>query len=198
MSTNRANNWENHFREHPENEASNQTIDELMQLFNQDATVEACLINAVEEKNTVFMVKTPLSGGITFIHHITKLGGTRSSKEKKIFALVGTAESAYPAQSTKEILFDTFETKTPSWTAISSAEETTPLEDLPARSKKSLRPAIPLPPFLAAALSDLGGASVIDLLDETLRRIGEFDSSQADDSPHPKAAENLKPIVFWL
>ena len=194
----RSNNWRNFFHDNPENKASNETIDTLMELFGQDTSLDDCLSNGIEEQNTIFMTKAPFSGDIAFLHHVSKIGGTRTSRDKKIFALVGVGDSCYPAQLTKEALFEPFESKTPTWAAISTADELTNIDNLPARSRKTLRPCMPLPPFLASALIDMGTASPNDLLIETLRRIKSFDQAIGEDDSLPKASDHLQLIALWL
>ena len=198
MPTSLANNWENHFRGIPNMEESNKTSDELMQLFDRESSIDDCLSNATEEKDTVFMVKAPFSNNIVFLHHISKLGGTRTNKNETIFALMGTSAKALPAQTNKETLFTSFEAKTPTWTAIYDADDDMDLKSLPARSKRTFRPCIPLPPFLSTAFIDMGGASTIDLLEEAIRCINEYDTTHAEDEAYPKAANVLQLIPLWL
>ena len=54
------------------------------------------------------MVKAPFLNHIVFLHHISKLGGTRTNKNETIFALMGTSTKALPAQTKKETLFTPF------------------------------------------------------------------------------------------
>ena len=53
VPTSLANNWKNHFCGIPNMEESNNTIDELMQLFDRESSIDDCLSNATEEKDTV-------------------------------------------------------------------------------------------------------------------------------------------------
>ena len=153
-----SNNWEKHFRDNPENGLSNRTMDVPMDLFDQYTSLENYLSNGIEDQNTVFMVKAPFSGHTTFIHHISKIGGRRTFLEEKVFTLVGTNDSSFPAQTTKEAFFESFDVKTPSWTAISSADESMDIDKLPARPKKILRPCMPLPLSWPQLSSTWGGS----------------------------------------
>jgi len=48
MSNILANNWENHFKDHPSNEGSNKTMSELFLSFNLTSP-DDCLASAIEE-----------------------------------------------------------------------------------------------------------------------------------------------------
>ena len=99
------NNWDNHFKNNPTNEDNNKTMDQLIALFAPTIDLENCLANSLNEQYTIFMGKTPNANHIIFFHHVTKLGGTRTMPDKKIFILVGTDSTAFPAQASKQSLF---------------------------------------------------------------------------------------------
>ena len=77
MPITQSNNWENHFRDNPENEVSNRTSDALMRNFHQDVSVDDYLANGIEEQDTVLIMKALYSSHVTFIYHISKLSGMR-------------------------------------------------------------------------------------------------------------------------
>ena len=93
MPTILANTWENHFSANHSNEASNKSMSALFLSFNHQKTVEACISTASEEVDTIFIAKAPISNHIMFLHHFTKLGGTRTNPDEKYFVLVGTGSS---------------------------------------------------------------------------------------------------------
>ena len=99
------NNWENHFKDNPINEENDKTMDQLIVLFAPTVKLDTCLANSLNEQDTVFMGKTPKANHIIFFHHVTKLGGTRTMPDKKIFILVGTDSTAFPAKASKGSLF---------------------------------------------------------------------------------------------
>ena len=102
----------NHFRDNSDNEASNKTINKLIQFSSLEPNPEDCMKNGIEEEDTIFMVKAPFAGHITILHHITKIGGIRRARNKTILALIGTSEETYPALTDEKTLFKPFELKT--------------------------------------------------------------------------------------
>ena len=107
MPTILENNWENFFKDHTSNEQSNKTMDALLDGFKPAKTFVYCLQSAIEEKETVFISKAPVTNHIMFLHHFTKIGGACTIPTSRIFSLIGTNESAFPDQLNKEILFST-------------------------------------------------------------------------------------------
>ena len=113
MSRILSNNWENYFKDHPSNEASNKTMDELFTNFNL-TTSSACLASTIEEQDTVLLAQAPITNHIFFLHHLQMLGGTRTSPTTKHFALSGYGPSAYLIQVTDESLFAESDHQVPS------------------------------------------------------------------------------------
>ena len=80
-------------------------MDQLIALFAPTVDLNNCLANNLKEQDTIFMGKNPNANHIIFFHHVTKLGGTRTMPDKKIFILVGTDSTAFPDQASKQSLF---------------------------------------------------------------------------------------------
>ena len=91
-----ANNWENHFKENPTNEDNIKTMDQLIDLFAPNITIYDCLYNSLKEQDTVFMAKAPNSDHIIFFHHVTNLGGTRTTPDVKTSILVWMESVDFP------------------------------------------------------------------------------------------------------
>jgi len=203
MPTILANNWENFFKDHPSNEQSNKTMEALLDGFKTAKSLADCLQFAIEEKETVFIAKAPVTNHIMFLHHFTKIGGTRNMPTPRIFALIGANESAFPGQLNKEILFSTTTTKFAPWaslTAITDADSISAVAVRNNAANKEIRNCIPLPPFMASALIDQGGTSIDDLIVAALTSIKAFDTANEDnpDPNFPKADTVCQPIVNWL
>ena len=199
MPSTLANNWENHFKDRPSNELSDKTMEALLESFANNKSLDDCLISALEEKDTVFMAKAPITGHIMFLHHFTKIGGTRTMPTTRIFTLVGTEETAFPAQINKEVLFETTTTKFPVWTQLTALTDPDGVASVTTRANataKTVRNCIPLPPFLASALIDQGGHSIPDLIITALTSIRVFDDAHKDEADFVKADPVCQPIVF--
>ena len=95
------NNWDNHFKNNPTNEDNDKTMDQLIELFAPTVNLDNCLANSLNEQDTVFLGKTPNDNHIIFFQDIIKLEGTKTMPDEKIFILVGTDSTAFPAQSSK-------------------------------------------------------------------------------------------------
>ena len=106
-----ANNWENHVKDHPSNNLSNKMVVSFFSCFSTKKSLDDCLFSAIEEKHTNLMAQAPITSYIMFLHHFTKVGGTRTMPTTRIFALIGTDEVAFPAQINKEVLFESTTTK---------------------------------------------------------------------------------------
>ena len=162
-----ANNWENFFKENPLNEESNRTMQQLFELFGANQNFAQCLESAINEQDTVFMAKAPISNHIIFLHHLTKVGGTRITPTKHLFAHVGTGSIAYPGHVTEASLFTPHDSQVPTWATLKTVDSIAAITALTIRANatlKSFRPIVPLPPFLATVLIDEGGSSIPDLL----------------------------------
>ena len=103
------NNWEKHIKEKPTNKDNNKTMDQLIALFAPTVDLNTCIANSLNEQDTVFMGKTPNANHIIFFHHVTKLEGNMTMPDEKIFILVGTNSTAFPAQASKESLLSPVE-----------------------------------------------------------------------------------------
>ena len=190
MPSTLANNWENHFKDRPSNQLSNKTMSALLESFDNDKSLDHCLTTALEETDTIFMAKAPISGHIMFLHHFTKAGGTRTMPTTRTFILVGTEETAFPAQINKEALFDTTTTKSPAWTHLTALTDPEGVASVTIRTNaatKTIRNCIPLPPFLASALVNQGGHSIPDLIITAMTSIRAFDESHKDEANFVKA-----------
>jgi len=203
MSSILSNNWENFFKDRPSNELSDKTMADLFSSFNAGKSLDECLSAAIEEQDTVFLAKALITNHIMFLHHFSKVGGTRTMPTARVFALVGTGESAFPAQLNKEVLFNTTDTKYPTWASFTSLKDSADVSKITIRanaSNKAIRNCIPLPPFLAAALIDQGGASIPDLITCAITSIRAFDEAHKDDSDVNffKADTACQNIVYWL
>ena len=182
MPTILANTWENHFSANHSNEASNKSMSALFLSFNHQKTVEACISTATEEVDTIFIAKAPISNHIMFIHHFTKLGGTRTNPDEKYFVLIGTGSSAYPTQTTKASCFDSSAGHPVStWASVTALTDAVSVFALTTRAnftQKIFRNCFPLPPFIATALmaSDL---SIPEMIITTVAKIRAFDEEHA-------------------
>ena len=74
--------------------------------FGAGVTTLSCLTTELEEPNIIFLAKAPITNNIMFIHHFTSIGGTRTMPISRLFFLSGTTYHAFPAQISKESLFD--------------------------------------------------------------------------------------------
>ena len=201
MHSTLANNWENHFKDRPSNELSNKTMPALLESFANSKSLDDCLTSALEEQDTVFMAKAPISGHIMFLHHFTKIGGTRTMPTARIFVLIGTEESAFPAQINRESLFDTTTTKFPVWAHLTTLTDPEGVADVTIRAnaaEKIIRNCTPLPPFLASALIDQGGHSIPALIITALTSIRAFDEAHKDEENFVKVDLVCQQIVYWL
>ena len=201
MSNILANNWENHFKDHLSNEASNKTMSELFLSFATRSTVANCLKAAIEEKPTLFMVRIPNPHHVLFLHNFTKLGGTRTNPDIKLFALVGTGTTAYPAHVTQETMFQDTDIQVPTWTqfnALTNADDVNTMTTRANSAAKHVRPCCPIPPFLATILVNQGGMSIPDLILATMARIRSYDAEHADDEAFEKADTHCQALVHWL
>ena len=128
-----ANNWENHLKDDPSNEFSNKTMDKLFEAFGPTKDPATCMIEALSEQQTVFLAQAPISNHILFLHHFSKIGGTRMEPDKKHFVLVGTGSHAYPAQ-VNESIFDTSTAKVPAWNSFTALADADAVKTLTARA----------------------------------------------------------------
>ena len=193
-----SNNWENYFGDHPSNETSNKTMADLFLSFGVRTSAQNCMNTAIAEQETVFMIRSPLTNHIMFLHHFTKLGGTRTMPISRLFALVGAGPLAYPAHVSQETLFVDTEVQVPTWAHLTDLADADEINDLVANISTRIRPICPLPPFLAAVLLDQGGMSIPALIMTALARIRSFDEEHADDNTFPSADTHCKPIIHWL
>ena len=138
------NNWENHFKGNPMNKDNNKTMDHIINLFAPNITIDDCLSNSQKEKDTVFMAKAPNSDHIIFFHHITSIGGTRTTPDAKTFVLVGMDSVAFPAQVSMESLFVSVDHAVPAWnvfTAITGPNQSTNLNPRANAAERVFAPA---------------------------------------------------------
>ena len=159
MTTIMANNWENHLKDDPSNEFSNKTMDKLFEAFDLTKIPSPCMIEAISKQQTVFLAQAPISNHILFLHHFSKIDGTRMEPDTKYFVLVGTGSSAYPAQ-VDESIFDKSTAKVPAWNSLIALADPDVVGTLVARANatdKDFRKCIPIPPFLATHLIHKGG-----------------------------------------
>ena len=200
MTTTMANNWENHLKDDPSNEFSNKTMDKLFEAFGPTKDPATCMIEALSEQQTVFLAQAPISNHILFLHHFSKIGGTRMEPDKKHFVLVGTGSHAYPAQ-VNESIFDTSTAKVPSWNSFTALADADAVKTLTTRANamdKEYRNCIPLPPFLATHLIHQGGSSIPELIMTAMTTIKAFDEEHKDEADVPSANTNCQLIVNWL
>ena len=196
-----ANNWENFFKDNPTNEDSNKTMVALFELFGAPKNPAKCLQAAIEEQDTVFIAKAPVSNHIMFIHHFTKIGGTRTNPTKHLFAHVGTGNPSYPGHVTEASLFTPHNTSVPAWTnlkAVDTEDAVTALVTRANAAPKEFRPIMPLPPFLAVMLIDQGGSCIPELILTAARAIRAFDAEHGGEATFPSANTQAQCVVNWL
>ena len=170
---------------------------ELFASFGPSKTPAICLDKTVSENHTDFIAQAPVSNHILFIHHFTKLGGTRMNPDKANFALVGTEPIAYPAQ-TKESIFDMVQEKVPAWNSFTALIDANAVKELSIRAnptEEGFHNCIPVLPFLAPTLIHQGGASVPELIITAITTIKAFDEEHKDDAEFPSANTNCQMIV---
>ena len=97
--------WESFLNSHPSNETSNKTLAQLFSLSITGDEFEQLTYFALSKPNTLFIAKAPISNHILFFHHTTKIGGTRADPVERLFVLVGTGSTAYPAQIDPNTIF---------------------------------------------------------------------------------------------
>ena len=169
--------------------------------FNHQKTVDACISTASEEVDTIFIAKAPISNHIMFLHHFTKLGGTRTNPDEKHFVLVGTGSSAYPAQTNKESCFGSSAGHPVStWANVTALTDAASISTLTTRAnsaQKVFRNCFPLPPFIATALM-ASDQSIPEMIITTIAKIRAFDEEHAEDGTFEKANEHCKMLVWWL
>ena len=195
------NNWENHFKGNPMNKDNNKTMDHIINLFAPNITIDDCLSNSLKEQDTVFTAKSPNADHIIIFHHITNLGGTRTTPNTKTFVLVGMESVAFPAQVSMEYFFVSVDHAVPAWnvfTAITGPEQATNLNPCANAVEKSFRPCMPIPPFLATMLIDQGGTFIPDLIFVAVTKIATFSTKHEDDNAFTSADTHARAIVNWL
>ena len=128
------NNWDNHFKNNPTNEDNDKTMDQLIELFAPTVNLDNCLANSLNEQDTVFLGKTPNDNHIIFFQHIIKLEGTKTMPDEKIFILVGTDSTAFPAQSSKQSLFSPIEFVVPIWNSFRDITDPDQITNLTVRA----------------------------------------------------------------
>ena len=196
-----ANNWENFFKDNPINEDSNKTMAALFELFGAPKTPAECLQAAIEEQDTVFIAKAPVSNHIIFLHHVTKIGGTRTNPTEHVFAHVGTGSLAYPGHVTEASLFTPYSSTVPAWTTLKTVDTIEAVNALVIRANavpKNFRPIMPLPPFMATVLIDQGGSCISELILTAARAIRAFDAEHGEDATFPSANSDAQSVVNWL
>ena len=195
------NNWENHFKENPTNEDNDKTMDQLIALFAPTVDLDTCLANSLNEQDTVFMGKTPNANHIILFHHITKLGGTRTMPDEKIFILVGTDSTAFPAQASKQCIFSPIEFSVPVWTSFCDITDPAQIKNLTVcanAAPKKFRPCTPIPSFLTTVLINQGEIFIPDLISTAVITISSFTAEHEGDSYFTSANNHAQPIVNWL
>ena len=173
----------------------------LFELFGQPKTTAECLQAALDEQDTVFMAKAPISNHIIFIHHVTKIGGTRTNPTEHLFAHVGTGGIAYPGHVTEDSLFSPTNASVPTWNSLKVVDTIENVAALSIRANavpKVFRPIIPLPPFLAITLIDQGGSCISDLILTAARSIRAFDAEHHEDATFPSANTHAQSVANWL
>ena len=200
MSNILSNNWENHFKEHPSNEANNKIMDELFEIFNL-TTPSVYLVSAIEEQETVFIAQAPITNHILFLHHFQKIGGTRTSPTTKHFTLSGYGPLTYPTQVTAKSLFTKSDHQVPSWVAFTSITDSTSVTSLTTPlnvTSCKYHHCIPIPPFLVTSLMDTGGASSSELISTAILRIKSYDAKHVVDPDHIHADTHYQLILGLL
>ena len=147
------------------------------------------------------MGKTPNANHIIFFHHVTKLGGTRTMPDEKIFILVGTDSTAFPTQASKQSLFSPIEFAVPVWTSFRDITNPAQIKNLTVRANaapKKFRPCMPILPFLANILINKGGTSIPDLISTVVTTISSFIAEHKGDSDFPYSNNHAQPILNWL
>ena len=196
-----ADNWENYFKDNPLNEESNKKMQQLFELFGANKTPEQCLKAAIDEQDTVFMAKAPISNHIIFLHHLTKIGGTRITPTEHLFAHVGTSSTAYPGHVSEASLFTPHDFQVPAWGTLKAVDNIAAVAALAIRANaapKNFRPIVPLPPFLATVLIDEGGSSIPELILTAAWYVRAFDVEHDADATMPQANTHAQYVVNWL
>ena len=196
-----ANNWENFFKDHPSNKDSNRTMETLFELFSAPKTTAECLQASFAKQDTVFMAKAPILNHIIFIHHVTKIGGTRTNPTEHLFTLVGTGSIAYPGHVAEDSLFTPINAPVPAWTNLKAVDTIEAVDALIIRANavpKVFRPIMPLPPFMAITLIDQGGSCITDLILTASRSIRSFDAEHGEDATFPSANTHAQSVANWL
>ena len=176
-------------------------MDQLIDLFAPNITIDDCLSNSLKEQDTVFMAKAPNADHIVFFHHLTNIGGTRTTPDAKTFVLVAMDSVAFTAQISMESLFVSVYYAVPAWnvfTTITGPDQATNLNPCVNAAENIFRPCMPIPPFLATVFIDQGGTSIPDLIFAAVTKIATFSTKHKDDNAFPSADTHARAIVDWL
>eukprot|EP00978_Attheya_sp_CCMP212_P017938 scaffold48447_cov36-Attheya_sp.AAC.1 len=163
---------------------------------------EDLLAALVEDPETVVMAYVPPTKSILLLHHVTKLGGTRLTRETHYVGLSGFGHSASPVLLTESSLRGNVSPSTPTSTclmALTSAEQlatTTPPNNNGSRLEN--RTYMILPPFLANVFIAKTDLRPEQLFIDALSTIQEFDTAYASIDSMPKAADACKAYLQFL
>ena len=112
--------WTEFFLALPRIDDANRAMAELMEAseVSSGKSDEDLLAALVEDPETVVMAYVPPTKSILLLHHVTKLGGTRMTRETHYVGLSGFGRSASPVLLTENSLRVNVSTSTPTSTRL--------------------------------------------------------------------------------
>ena len=117
--------------------------------------------------------------------------------DEKIFILIGTESTDFPAQASKESLFSPVEFAVPVWTSLRDITDPAQITNLTVctnAAPNKFRPCMPIPPFLATVLINQGGTFIPDRISTAVTKISSFTAEHEEDSDFPSATQEIPPL----
>jgi hypothetical protein len=197
-------NWTEFFETLPSIDDANRAMAELVEAseISSGKSEDELLAALVEDPETVVMAYVPPTKSILLLHHVTKLGGTRLTRDTHYVGLSGFGRSASPVLLTEKSLQDTVSVATPTPTRLMTlttpdqlASTLAPLNNGPRLENRTY---MILPPFLANIFISKTDLRPEELFIDALSAIQEFDTAYASISSMPKAADACKAYLQFL
>ena len=152
---------------------------------------------ATLDSNAV-MIRSPIDDDIMIIHHVATIGGTIVNRNVEHFGLFGAGPKATPLKFKPEGILAINEAEVPCWDTLKKV--TTTDEVAAARDVNGtatfLTSAMPIPPFLTAALISIHPLSAAKAFVVVCQAVAEFEANKPTD--FPSTIPTLKLILPFL
>ena len=197
--------WLLYFNSLESNDTMNKSLQSLATATSIDdtSTQSSTIQTLIEDPDIVFMIVSPVTRQIKFLHSPYQLGGTRLRPTTTLVALDGFERNAQPIIIDATSLTTAFTIRTPNHSSIKNllSPEAVNTSSAPPNGRTSFThaPFIILPPFIANAVIAQELRSPTDIFLKCINLITHFDTDHEDDDEFTETAQdNCKHILSFL